>query len=55
MCWACSTREPLINSVGHPTDGPPVNLAISPDGSKIAYTLVGIAVPGRGRLRRAPA
>ncbi len=37
--------EPLIDSVGHPVDGPPVNLAISPDGSKIAYTLVGLECP----------
>ena len=37
--------EPLIDSVGHPVDGPPVNLAISPDGSKIAYTLVGFECP----------
>ena len=37
--------DPLVNSVGHPVDGPPVNLAISPDGSKIAYTLVGFECP----------
>ena len=28
--------DPLTNSVGQPVDGPPVNLAISPDGSRIA-------------------
>jgi hypothetical protein len=37
--------DPLVNSVGHPVDGPPVNLAISPDGSKVAYTLVGFECP----------
>ncbi|HZB74734.1 MAG TPA: hypothetical protein VE526_00825 [Solirubrobacteraceae bacterium] len=36
---------PLTNSVGQPVDGPPVNLAISPDGSRIAYTLVGFSCP----------
>ena len=29
---------PLTSGVGHPLDGPPVNVAISPDGSRIAYT-----------------
>ena len=37
--------DPLINSVSHPVDGPPVNLAVSPDGSKIAYSLVGYECP----------
>ena len=37
--------EPLTNSVGQPVDGPPVNLAISPDGTRIAYTLVGFSCP----------
>ena len=37
--------EPLVNSVGHPIDGPPVNLAVSPDGSRIAYSLVGYECP----------
>ena len=37
--------EPLVNSVGHPVDGPPVNLAVSPDGSRIAYSLVGYECP----------
>ncbi len=37
--------EPLVNSVGHAVDGPPVNLAVSPDGSRIAYSLVGYECP----------
>ena len=37
--------DPLINSVGHPVDGPPVNLAVSPDGTRIAYSLVGYECP----------
>ncbi len=37
--------DPLINSVSHPVDGPPVNLAVSPDGSRIAYSLVGYECP----------
>ncbi len=37
--------DPLVNSVSHPVDGPPVNLAVSPDGSKIAYSLVGYECP----------
>jgi hypothetical protein len=43
---------PLINSVSHPVDGPPASVAISPDGSKIVYSLVSyecpIGVPGCG-------
>lgn len=43
---------PLMNSVSHPVDGPPSAVAISPDGSKIVYSLVGyecpIGVPGCG-------
>ena len=35
----------LTNSVGHPVDGPPVDVAISPDGSRIAYTFVGYECP----------
>ena len=37
--------DPLVNSVGHAVDGPPVNLAVSPDGSRIAYSLVGYECP----------
>lgn len=37
--------KPMTNSVGHPVDGPPVNVAISPDGSKIAYTMIGYGCP----------
>jgi hypothetical protein len=37
--------DPLMNSVGHPMDGPPVNVAISPDGKRIAYTFVGYECP----------
>ncbi len=36
---------PLTNSVGHPVDGPPIDVAISPDGSRIAYTFVGYECP----------
>lgn len=36
---------PLTNSVGQPVDGPPVSVAISPDGVRIAYTLVGYSCP----------
>jgi hypothetical protein len=36
---------PLTNSVSHPMDGPAVNVAISPDGSKIAYTFVSAECP----------
>ena len=35
----------LMNSVGHPMDGPPVDVAISPDGARIAYTFAGYACP----------
>lgn len=35
----------LTNSVGHPVDGPPVDVAISSDGSRIAYTFVGYECP----------
>ena len=37
--------EPLINSVSHPVDGPPVDVAISPDGKRIAYTFVSYECP----------
>ena len=37
--------DPLTNSVGHPVDGPPVDVAISPDGTRIAYTFVGYECP----------
>jgi hypothetical protein len=37
--------DPLTNSVGHPMDGPPVDVAISPDGKRIAYTFVGYECP----------
>lgn len=37
--------DPLMNSVSHPQDGPPVDVAISPDGSRIAYTMYGYACP----------
>jgi len=37
--------EPLVNSAGHPVDGPPVNLAVSPDGTRIAYSLTGYECP----------
>ena len=36
---------PLTNSVSHVMDGTPVDVAISPDGSKIAYTLVNASCP----------
>jgi hypothetical protein len=36
---------PLKNSAGQPVDGPPVSVAISPDGARIAYTLVGYSCP----------
>ena len=35
----------LINSVSHPMDGVPVDVAISPDGSKIAYSFYGYECP----------
>ena len=37
--------EPLSNSVSHLVDGPPVNLAVSPDGTRIGYSLVGYECP----------
>jgi hypothetical protein len=36
---------PLTNSVSHAMDGTPVDVAISPDGSKIAYTFVSASCP----------
>jgi hypothetical protein len=36
---------PLTNSVSHAMDGTPVDVAISPDGSKIAYTFVNASCP----------
>jgi hypothetical protein len=36
---------PLTSGVSHPLDGPPVNVAISPDGSKVAYTLASYQCP----------
>lgn len=35
----------MLNSVGQPVDGPPVDVAISPDGTRIAYTMVGFSCP----------
>jgi hypothetical protein len=35
----------LINSVSHPMDGTPVDVAISPDGTKVAYTFYGYECP----------
>ncbi len=35
----------LTNSVSHTMDGTPVDVAISPDGTKIAYTLVNASCP----------
>ena len=35
----------LMNSVSHLMDGPPVDVAISPDGARIAYTLVSYECP----------
>jgi hypothetical protein len=35
----------LMNSVSHPMDGVPVDVAISPDGTKIAYTFYGYECP----------
>lgn len=35
----------MLNSVGQPVDGPPVDVAISPDGSKIAYTMTSYTCP----------
>ena len=36
---------PLTNSVSRSVDGPPVDVAISPDGRRIAYTFVGYECP----------
>jgi len=36
---------PLLNSVSHPMDGTPVDVAISPDGKRIAYTFVQASCP----------
>lgn len=36
---------PLTSGTSHPLDGPPVNVAISPDGSKVAYTLASYQCP----------
>jgi hypothetical protein len=36
---------PLTNSVSHPMDGTPVDVAISPDGKRIAYTFVQASCP----------
>ena len=35
----------LMNSVSHPMDGTPVDVAISPDGTKVAYTFYGYECP----------
>jgi hypothetical protein len=35
----------LMDSVSHPIDGVPVNVAISPDGTKIAYTFASYSCP----------
>jgi WD40-like Beta Propeller Repeat len=37
---------PLENSISHPMDGAPVDVAISPDGSRIAYTFAGYECGG---------
>ncbi len=37
--------DPLTNSVSHPVDGPPLDLAISPDGKRIAYTFTSYECP----------
>ncbi|WP_354699004.1 hypothetical protein [Paraconexibacter sp. AEG42_29] len=39
---------PLKNTVSHPVDGAPVDVAISPDGSRIVYTLVTYTCPVAG-------
>jgi hypothetical protein len=36
---------PLMDSVSHPLDGVPVEVAISPDGSKIAYSFASYSCP----------
>ena len=35
----------MLNSVSHPVDGPPVDVAISPDGANIAYTMMTYSCP----------
>ncbi len=35
----------LTNSVSHPMDGTPVDVALSPDGSKVAYTFADFSCP----------
>jgi opacity protein-like surface antigen len=35
----------LLDSAGDPVDGPPINVAISPDGARIAYTIADYACP----------
>ena len=35
----------LMNSVSHPMDGVPVDVAISPDGTRIAYSFYGYECP----------
>ncbi|MBC2931746.1 hypothetical protein [Nocardioides sp. zg-1228] len=35
----------MLNSVGAPVDGPPVDVAISPDGTRIAYTMASYTCP----------
>ena len=37
--------DPLVNSVSHPVDGPPLDVAISPDGKRIAYTFTSYECP----------
>ena len=37
--------DPLTNSVSHPVDGPPLDVAISPDGKRIAYTFTSYECP----------
>jgi WD40-like Beta Propeller Repeat len=37
--------DPLENSVSHPVDGPPLDVAISPDGKRIAYTFTSYSCP----------
>ncbi|WP_028062301.1 PD40 domain-containing protein [Solirubrobacter soli] len=36
---------PLMDSISHPLDGVPVDVAISPDGTKIGYTFVSYSCP----------
>lgn len=35
----------MLDSAGDPIDGPPISVAISPDGSRIAYTMADYACP----------